>query len=69
MTGAPRGDYAEQDVTDLDRLEIATLMLLELDDPGTVSVQLERQGRRLVLRSFFVALDLAALDPPPPADR
>ena len=68
MASTPRGDYAEQDVTDLDRLELATLMLLELDDPATVSVQLEPRGRRLILRSFFVALDLSALDPPSASD-
>jgi len=55
-------DYAEQDVTGLDRLELATLMMLELDDPRTRSVQLEKSGRRLILRVYFVDLDLSALD-------
>lgn len=56
-------DYAEQDVTDLDRLELAALMMLELDDPRTRSVQLEKSGRRLILRTFVVDLDLSALEP------
>jgi len=56
-------DYVDQDVSGMDRLDLAALMLAELDDPDVRSVQLEKQGRRLVLRTFLVELDLSALEP------
>ncbi len=55
-------DYVEQDVTGMDRLDLASLLLAELDDPDTRSVQLEKDGRRLVLRTYLIELDLSALD-------
>lgn len=55
-------DYAEENVTSMDRLALVNRMLADLDDPDVASVQLETRGRRTFLRTFYCELDLSSLD-------